>query len=218
GARGARGRARDQPDLRGRRDRPGRRGGARADAGGAAAVSTHPAPRVLVVGSGIAGLTAALRAAGHGLDVTLLSKDALDETGTARAQGGIAAMTAALPAGQPRDREDLHVQDTLAAGAGTCDDDAVRVLVRDSAAAIDELVARGVVFDRAAGADSPWLEGLEGAHSVPRILHAGGDATGREIQRALQAAALAAETAGHLQIRRHTMLVDVVLGPGGRAA
>ena len=59
-------------------------------------MSTNPAPRVLVVGSGIAGLTAALGAAGHGLDVTLLSKDALDETGTARAQGGIAAMTAAL--------------------------------------------------------------------------------------------------------------------------
>jgi L-aspartate oxidase len=181
-------------------------------------VSTHPAPRVLVVGSGIAGLTAALGAVRHGLDVTLLSKDALDETSTARAQGGIAAMTAALPAGQPRDSEELHVQDTLAAGAGTCDDDAVRVLVRDSAAAIDELVARGVVLDRAAGPDSPWLEGLEGAHSVPRILHAGGDATGREIQRALLAAALAAEAAGRLTISRHTMLVDLVLGPGGRAA
>ena len=181
-------------------------------------MSTNPAPRVLVVGSGIAGLTAALRAAGHGLDVTLLSKDALDETGTARAQGGIAAMTATLPAGQPRDSEELHVQDTLAAGAGTCDDDAVRVLVRDSAAAIDELVARGVALDRAAGPDSPWLEGLEGAHSVPRILHAGGDATGREIQRALLAAALAAEAAGRLTVLRHTMLVDLVLGPGGRAA
>ena len=181
-------------------------------------MSTNPAPRVLVVGSGIAGLTAALGAAGHGLDVTLLSKDALDETGTARAQGGIAAMTAALPAGQPRDSEELHVQDTLAAGAGTCDDDAVRVLVRDSAAAIDELVARGVALDRAAGPDSPWLEGLEGAHSVPRILHAGGDATGREIQRALLAAALAAETAGRLTVLRRTMLVDVVLAPDGRAA
>ncbi|MFE7630006.1 L-aspartate oxidase [Kocuria sp. NPDC057446] len=181
-------------------------------------MSTDPAPRVLVVGSGIAGLTAALRAADHGLDVTVLSKDALDETGTARAQGGIAAMTAALPAGQPRDSEDLHVRDTLAAGAGTCDDDAVRVLVRDSAAAIDELVARGVGFDRTAGADSPWLEGLEGAHSLPRILHAGGDATGREIQRALLAAALAAEASGHLRILRRTLLVDLVLDAGGRAA
>ncbi|MFI7743465.1 L-aspartate oxidase [Kocuria rhizosphaericola] len=181
-------------------------------------MSTNPAPRVLVVGSGIAGLTAALGAVRHGLDVTLLSKDALDETSTARAQGGIAAMTAAIPAGQPRDSEELHVQDTLAAGAGTCDDDAVRLLVRDSAAAIDELVGRGVGFDRTAGADSPWLEGLEGAHSVPRILHAGGDATGHEIQRALLATALAAEASGHLQILRHTMLVDLVLGSGGRAA
>ncbi|WP_424347454.1 L-aspartate oxidase [Kocuria sp. CH-021] len=181
-------------------------------------MSTHPAPRVLVVGTGVAGLTAALGAVRHGLDVTLLSKDALDETSTARAQGGIAAMTAGLPAGQRRDSELLHVRDTLAAGAGTCDDDAVRVLVRESAAAVDELVARGVGFDREAGADSPWLEGLEGAHSVPRILHAGGDATGREIQRALLAAALAAEAAGRLVISRHTMLVDLVLGPGGRAA
>ncbi len=181
-------------------------------------MSTQPAPRVLVVGTGIAGLTAALGAVRHGLDVTLLSKDALDETSTDRAQGGIAAMTAALPAGQPHDSEELHVQDTLAAGAGTCDDDAVRALVRDSAAAIDELVARGVGFDREAGADSPWLEGLEGAHSVPRILHAGGDATGHEIQRALLATALAAEASGHLRISRHTMLVDLVLGPGGRVA
>ncbi|MEX5295400.1 FAD-dependent oxidoreductase [Kocuria sp. CPCC 205268] len=181
-------------------------------------MSTQPAPRVLVVGTGIAGLTAALGAIRHGLDVTLLSKDALDETSTDRAQGGIAAMTAALPAGQPHDSEELHVQDTLAAGAGTCDDGAVRALVRDSAAAIDELVARGVGFDREAGADSPWLEGLEGAHSVPRILHAGGDATGHEIQRALLATALAAEASGHLRISRHTMLVDLVLGPWGRVA
>ncbi|MFI7580864.1 FAD-dependent oxidoreductase [Kocuria kalidii] len=179
-------------------------------------MSTHPFPRVLVVGSGIAGLTAALGAVDRGLDVVLLSKDALDETATARAQGGIAAMTAALPAGQPRDSEELHVQDTLEAGAGTCDDDAVRVLVRGSAAAIDELVAHGVDFDRTGGAGSPWLQGLEGAHSVPRILHAGGDATGRGIQRALVAAALAAESSGRLEILRHTVLVDLVLVPGGR--
>ncbi|MUN62993.1 FAD-dependent oxidoreductase [Kocuria sediminis] len=173
-------------------------------------MSTIPFPRVLVVGSGIAGLTTALAAAGRGLDVVLLSKDRLDETNTVRAQGGIAAMTAGLPGGQARDSVALHVQDTLGAGAGTCDDDAVRVLVQDSAAAITALVQHGVAFDRAGGTDSPWVEGLEGAHSVPRILHAGGDATGREIQRALVAAALDAETSGRLDVLRHTMLVDLV--------
>jgi L-aspartate oxidase len=180
-------------------------------------VSTTPFPRVLVVGSGIAGLTTALAAVDRGLDVVLLSKDRLDETNTARAQGGIAAMTAGLPDGQPRDAEALHVQDTLGAGAGTCDDGAVRVLVRDSAAAITALVAHGVAFDRTDGPGSPWVEGLEGAHSVPRILHAGGDATGREIQRALAAAALAAEATGRLRILRHTMVVDLVVGPGRSA-
>lgn len=173
-------------------------------------MSTPPFPRVLVVGSGIAGLTTALAAAGRGLDVVLLSKDVLDETNTVRAQGGIAAMTADLPGGQARDSVALHVRDTLGAGAGTCDDDAVRVLVQDSAAAITALVQHGVAFDRADGPDSPWVEGLEGAHSVPRILHAGGDATGREIQRALVAATLDAAASGRLDVLRHTMLVDLV--------
>ena len=174
--------------------------------------------RVVVVGSGIAGLTAALEASDRGLDVVLLSKDELAEANTSYAQGGIAAMTSSLPAGQSADTVLLHVQDTLAAGAGTCDDDAVRVLVRASAAAVSGLVDRGVEFDRAAGPGSPWVEGLEGAHSVPRILHAGGDATGREIERALVAGALEAERAGRLEILRHTMLVDLVMTPGGRVA
>jgi L-aspartate oxidase len=174
--------------------------------------------RVVVVGSGIAGLTAALEASDRGLDVVLLSKDELAEANTSYAQGGIAAMTASLPAGQSADTVLLHVQDTLAAGAGTCDDDAVRVLVRASAAAVSGLVDRGVEFDRAAGPGTPWVEGLEGAHSVPRILHAGGDATGREIERALVAGALEAERAGRLEILRHTMLVDLVVTPGRRVA
>ncbi len=179
-------------------------------------MSAPPFPRVLVVGSGIAGLTTALAAAGRGLAVVLLSKDRLDETTTVRAQGGIAAMTAGLPGGQSRDSVALHVQDTLGAGAGTCDDDAVRVLVRDSATAVTALVRHGVAFDRAGGADSPWVQGLEGAHSLPRILHAGGDATGREIQRALVAAALEAEASGRLEVLRHTMLVDLVSDRHGR--
>ncbi|MFI7481350.1 L-aspartate oxidase [Kocuria sp. M1R5S2] len=186
---------------------------------GAQAGTRPGAPvRAVVVGGGIAGLTTALRAVRRGLDVVLLSKDALDEANTTYAQGGIAAMTAALPGGQARDSVDLHVRDTLVAGAGTCDDDVVRVLVRDSAAAITELVEHGVGFDRTGGAGSPWVEGLEGAHSVPRILHAGGDATGREIQRALVSAALAAEADGRLSILRGTMLADLLLTPDGRVA
>ncbi|MHC5559081.1 L-aspartate oxidase [Kocuria sp. U4B] len=179
-------------------------------------MTTHRTPRVVVVGSGIAGLTAALEASARGLDVVLLSKAGLADTNTARAQGGIAAMTASLPGGQAGDTALLHVQDTLAAGAGLCDDDAVRTLVRASAAAVSGLVERGVEFDRTAGPDSPWVEGLEGAHSVPRILHAGGDATGREIERALLAAALDAEARGRLRILRRTMLLDLVVPAGHR--
>lgn len=171
-------------------------------------------PRVLVVGSGGAGLTTALEACARGHEVVLAAKDALDATNTVRAQGGMAAMTAGLPGGQPRDRAELHVADTLAAGAGLCEEPAVRALVAGSAAAVADLERWGVAFDRTAGPGSPWVEGLEGAHSVPRILHAGGDATGREIQRALLAAALGAERAGRLEILRHTLLVDLLRGPG----
>ena len=127
-----------------------------------------------------------------------------------RAQGGIAAMTRDLPGGQPLDTPQLHAQDTEAAGAGLCDAEVVRGVVADSPEAITLLTKHGVAFDRGAEPDSPWVQGLEGAHSVPRILHAGGDATGREIQEALMAWVREACETKKMSIREYTLVTGIV--------
>lgn len=132
---------------------------------------------VVVVGSGIAGLTAALHADAGGCTVTVITKSALSESNTRYAQGGIAGALS------PRDRTADHAHDTLVAGAGLADPAAVDVLVTEGPDRIRDLIAAGVQFDR--DADGTLRAGLEGAHSFPRILHAGGDATGAEIERAL---------------------------------
>ena len=132
--------------------------------------------RVLVIGSGLAGINAALLASEFA-DVTLISKSSLEETNTQRAQGGIAAAITLL------DDPDIHAQDTIRAGAGLCDPLAVHTLTREGRQAIERLVALGVKFDRQA--DGHPALATEGAHSVPRVLHAGGDQTGLHIQSAL---------------------------------
>ncbi len=162
------------------------------------------------MGSGAAGLTAALGAAARGARVTVLSKSTLGNTATDRAQGGIAAMTRGLPGGQPLDTPQLHAQDTEAAGAGLCDLDVVRGVVADSPDAITLLTRHGVSFDRVAGADSPWVQGLEGAHSVPRILHAGGDATGRMIQEALAARVRETCDLADMSVQEYTLVTDIL--------
>ncbi|MCT1546307.1 MULTISPECIES: L-aspartate oxidase [Kocuria] len=172
------------------------------------------APRLLVVGSGAAGLTAALGAAARGARVTVLTKSTLGHTATDRAQGGIAAMTRDLPGGQPLDTPQLHARDTEAAGAGLCNAEVVRGVVADSPEAITLLTEHGVSFDRVAGPGSPWVQGLEGAHSVPRILHAGGDATGRVIQEALTARVREASASGGMSVQEYT-LVTGILQRGG---
>ncbi|WP_193106588.1 L-aspartate oxidase [Brachybacterium sp. FME24] len=159
---------------------------------------------VLVIGSGIAGLTAALRASQRA-DVLLVTKSELSEASTRYAQGGIAGAV------DPDDHPADHAQDTLAAGAGLCDEDAVRVLCEEGPEAIRDLINHGVGFDRIAGPVSPYALCLEGAHSRPRILHAGGDATGRAIQQAL----VAALRERGITVREHTALVDLRL-EGGR--
>jgi L-aspartate oxidase len=136
-------------------------------------------PHVVVVGSGIAGLTAALHATREGCRVTLVTKDELEHANTRFAQGGIAGVMF------DDDRVADHIRDTLVAGAGLCDPDAVRVLAEEGPDRIRELIALGVDFDR--GADGELVKGLEAAHSYPRILHAGGDATGAAIEKALAA-------------------------------
>ncbi len=133
----------------------------------------------VVIGSGIAGLSFALKAAAHGR-VAIVTKRARAESNTAWAQGGIASVTST------EDSFELHVQDTLEAGAGLCDEEIVRRIVMDGPARIRELIDFGVHFDERELPDgSHELDlGREGGHSKRRILHAR-DITGREIERAL---------------------------------
>jgi len=134
---------------------------------------------LLVVGSGVAGLSAAVRASDvFGLRVGVLTKAELSQAATRWAQGGVAAVLGGDP-----DSTDLHLADTLAAGAGLCDMDAVRVLVDEGPSRVTELIAMGAVFDR--DRDGRLQLAREGGHSLPRIVHAGGAATGAEIERAL---------------------------------
>jgi L-aspartate oxidase len=176
---------------------------------------TPAAPRtsVLVIGSGLAGLIAAVRATDAGHSVTLVTKQALPDSNTRYAQGGIAA------AMFPDDSVDLHILDTLRAGAGLCDPAAVDVLCSEGPARVRDLIRFGVDFDRD---ESGVTRGLEAAHSRSRVLHAGGDATGAAIEAALVAtvrerAARSGQTPGipRVRIREHTMLVDLVVA-GGR--
>ena len=139
---------------------------------------------VAIIGGGIAGLSVALRLPEH-LRVALFTKGQLGESNTRYAQGGL---TVALGAD---DSPELHFQDTVAAGAGLCDEAAVRILAEEAPAAVRWLISMGVQFDRAQpGIDTHATEdglllGREAAHSRWRVLHAGGDATGAEIERAL---------------------------------
>ncbi len=134
---------------------------------------------LLVLGSGVAGLTAAVQAAAAGLSVGVLTKAELHQSATRWAQGGVAAVLASDDGDSP----DAHLADTLAAGAGLCDVDAVRVMVAEGPARVHDLIAVGAVFDR--NAEGVLELAREGGHSHARIVHAGGAATGAEIERAL---------------------------------
>ncbi len=137
---------------------------------------------VLVLGSGVAGLSAVVRLAEvPGLRVGILTKGELSQSATAWAQGGVAAVI-----GGDEDSTDLHLADTLAAGAGLCDDRAVRVLVDEGPLRVRELIGLGAVFD--SEESGRLARAREGGHSIARILHAGGAATGAEVERALVAA------------------------------
>jgi L-aspartate oxidase len=139
---------------------------------------------VLVLGSGVAGLSAAIRLTtaysdpARSLRVGILTKADLAQSATRWAQGGVAAVL-----GGDEDSTDLHLADTLAAGAGLCDPDAVRVLVDEGPSRVQELIALGAEFDRQPGGALALAR--EGGHSTARVLHAGGAATGAEVERAL---------------------------------
>lgn len=156
---------------------------------------------VVVVGSGIAGLTTALRIAGGGtgLRVMVVTKDVLAAGSTRWAQGGIAAALG------PDDTPAEHLADTLVAGVGICDLDAVQVLVDEGPAAVRELIELGTRFDRAGSGELSLTR--EGGHHKDRIVHAGGDATGAEIERALVAAVLAAP---RIEVIEHALVLDLL--------
>jgi L-aspartate oxidase len=142
---------------------------------------------VVVIGTGVAGLAAALAAHRAGRGVVVLSKadQTRGVTATHYAQGGIAVVLPDNP--ENPDSVDAHVADTLAAGAGLCDPDAVCSIVADGYRAVSELVGDGARFDESV--PGRWALTREGGHSRRRIVHAGGDATGAEVQRALDHAA-----------------------------
>lgn len=163
---------------------------------------------IVVVGSGVAGLTAALSASRAGRPVTLVTKAGLLESNTRYAQGGVATVLPEL-GGPPDDSVESHAADTYAAGAGLNDADPVGILCGEGPERVRQLLGYGTPFDRYD--DGNLARGLEAAHSHARILHAGGDATGAAIAQAL----VHAVRRSAVTIREHTFLADLVTD-GGR--
>ncbi len=157
---------------------------------------------VIVVGSGIAGLTAVLRLREQVDTVLLVTKTVLNEGSTMWAQGGIAA------AMDPADSPEEHLRDTLVAGVGLCDVAAVTALVNEGPQRVRELVALGAEFDR--GTDGEILLTREGGHHRDRIAHAGGDATGKEISRALIEALHRVRADPGITVIEHALVVDLL--------
>ncbi len=161
---------------------------------------------VLVIGGGIAGAAAALHAADAGAQVLVLAKDEFDVTNTAWAQGGIAAVQL------PEDSLEAHVADTLRVGAGIADPLVVERFVRAAGDAVAWLERLGARFDHVADdPKAPLRLSREGGHSHARVVHAHGDATGREIQRVL---AQALHQHPRITVRTHVFVRDLVLAEG----
>ncbi len=174
-------------------------------AAGALLPSWEASADVVVVGTGVAGLTAALTTASAGLSVLLITKGRAEEASTQWAQGGVAVVRDER---DPGDSVAQHIDDTLVAGAGLSDPAAVQLILTEGPAAVQRLIDRGAHFD--AGPDG-LLRTREGGHSANRVIHAGGDATGAEIERALLAVrGLPSVLSGH-------QALDVVLDGSGRA-
>jgi L-aspartate oxidase len=177
---------------------------------------------VVVVGSGVAGVTTVLsiRRVLPDARILLVTKSVLDDGSTRWAQGGVAAALG------PGDSPEQHLTDTLTAGAGVCDPEAVRVLVTEGPDAVRRLIATGAEFDREPS--GPLSLTREGGHLRRRIAHAGGDATGAEISRALlaalaeavqpQAGSAVPGTGARLEVIEHALAIDLLLTPDGRTA
>jgi L-aspartate oxidase len=159
---------------------------------------------VVIVGSGVAGLCLAYSLAGSGIAVTVVTKAEMGAGSTTWAQGGVAIASGV------DDSPDEHLQDTLVAGAGLCDEDAVRILVTEGPGAVDAILAAGAHFDHDGNGRLSFTR--EGGHSRPRIVHAGGDATGLEIQRTLEKAVVG------VSVIDHAFALDTVTSAAGEIA
>src|SRR5271154_5195820 len=160
---------------------------------------------VLVIGGGVAGLRAAIAAAESGADVLVLTKDTIEQSNTWYAQGGIAAVL------QPTDSLDSHIQDTLVCGAGLCDERAVRIVIEEGPKRVLELLSWGAHFDKKAGNAHDLAFGLEGGHSFARIVHAYGDATGKELAQTLIKTVRSREK---IRLIEHAFAVDLLTHDG----
>ncbi|PRA10471.1 L-aspartate oxidase [Arthrobacter sp. MYb211] len=161
--------------------------------------------RIVIIGSGVAGLSAALEAVRLGLTVTVLTKDALGDGNSKLAQGGLSAVTAqGLAAG---DSVQTHVADTLKAGAGHCGHHAVQEMCGAAGSLVASLEEHAVAFDK--NTDGSYQLGLEAAHSAHRILHVDGDATGAGLIQALRRAVRSAQAAGQLEIIEHALAAEL---------
>jgi L-aspartate oxidase len=160
---------------------------------------------VLVIGGGVAGLRAAIAAADAGAEVLLLTKDTIAESNTWYAQGGIAAVL------QPLDSYESHIADTEKGGAGLCDDKAVRIVIEEGPKRVLELLEWGANFDKKPGNPHDLAFTLEGGHSFARIIHAYGDATGKELAQTLIRTVRARE---NIRISETSFVIDLITEEG----
>jgi len=151
----------------------------------------------LIIGSGVAGLSAAIQASKYG-EVTIITKDKLSESNTQKAQGGIAVALS------EDDSPEGHIEDTLRVGCGLCNEKAVRIIVEEGPARIKELIQWGAEFDRQ-GDQLSFTQ--EAGHSVRRVIHAKGDATGIELERALIAKV---KQNTNIKILEHAFVIDLL--------
>lgn len=166
---------------------------------------------VVVVGSGAAGLMCLVGLLDAGIDTLLVTRGEVTDSSTDWAQGGLAAVWS------DQDNTDLHVSDTLCAGAGLCKESAVRDLAENAPGALRRLIDLGAVFDKNASGQIDLH--LEGGHHARRILHAGGDQSGHEVERTLVERLAGSHDHGHhLSILANTRAVDILLDDRGRAA
>jgi L-aspartate oxidase len=164
---------------------------------------------VLIIGGGVAGLRAAIAAAAASAEVLLLTKDTIDQSNTWYAQGGIAAVL------QPTDSIESHVNDTKIGGAGLCDDEAVRITVEEGPKRVLELLSWGINFDKQIGNPYDLAFTREGGHSFARIIHAYGDATGRELAQTLINTVRGRE---NIRISERSFVIDLITDDEARGS